>query len=108
MHCLFLHFVPVDDKPETARRLPLATSSCYMIYVMFPLYIAEDCLKLQFVLDALDGESPFPQGDDLPETIADAIQYTHLHLDVFPGTYLLVTGGMPCGPAMPLLGNVRT
>ena len=36
--------------------------------------VAEDALKLQFCLDALESPSPFGTGEDVPSSVRDAIR----------------------------------
>ncbi len=48
--------------------------SCVELSCMIPVGIAEDCLKLQFVIDAMDCESPFKNGVEVPSSVQDAIK----------------------------------
>ncbi len=48
-----------------------------------PFDVAEDCLKLQFFLDAMDCSDPFKDAVDMPQSVIDAIRCAALCYAVF-------------------------
>ena len=66
-----------------------------VLYVASPSVSADDVLKLQFCLDAMDCVNPFDVKVEVPQSVVEAIKCTRLARCQKLWVRLCVSGGIP-------------